>query len=100
GFVLARAATVVLDQFTHDKKASEQAKRPLLVADQLADAALGERDKLIELRAAEGLAFRGALHFDEVTRTGHDDVHVAAAGGVFAVVQIEHGRSLMDADRN
>ena len=47
-----------------------------LHAGQLLDARLGQAEQAVELAPGEGHAFGGALHFDEATGPGHDDVHV------------------------
>src|SRR5438034_1147516 len=82
----------------HQNTASAASKRPSLVRNQLADAGLGQREELVELRAGEGLALGSALHLDEVTGAGHDDVHVAAAGRVLRVVEVKHRRALVNAN--
>src|SRR6266536_4160873 len=58
------------------------AERTLLRRNQLADAALGERNEGVHLRPRERRSFRGPLHFDDAAAAGHDHVHVGIATGV------------------
>jgi hypothetical protein len=43
---------------------------------QLLDAALGQAQHRVQLPPRERHALGGALHLDESSRPGHDDVHV------------------------
>ena len=56
--------------------------------DQLPDALRRKLEQPVQLGAREGLAFGRALHLDETAGARHDNVHVAAARRVFAVVEI------------
>src|SRR5439155_2161322 len=73
-------------------------ERVFLQADELRDAALGEREKRVELLARERIALGGALHLDESALAGHHHVHVAAAGGVLGIVEVEERHALMHTD--
>src|SRR5690606_5349510 len=74
-------------------------QRLALRAYQLTYAAVGKIQQAVQGRAVEGLAFGRALDFHEVPAAGHDDVHVRAAGRVFFVVQVQHGRAVGQTDR-
>src|SRR5258708_36920010 len=56
-----------------------------------------EVQQLIELVAAERVAFRGALHFDERAAAVHHHVPVRLFVRVLGIVQIEHRRAAVDA---
>src|SRR5574340_723414 len=71
-----------------------------LFFDQLRDTVLCQFQQRIHLRTREGMTFRRALHFDKVAVAQHHHVHVGVAGGVFDIVEVEHGRAFIDADGN
>src|SRR5438309_5376559 len=73
-------------------------ERPSLKRDEPADAGGGQRQQLVEARAAEGRLLRGALDLDELAGARHDDVHVDGGAGVLDIVQVEHGHAADDAD--
>jgi len=75
-------------------------ERLLLSGNQLAYAALGERDETGQVGARKGSAFRGGLHFHEAAGSSHDDVHVGVAAGVLRIVEIEQKLTIDDADRD
>jgi hypothetical protein len=78
---LLRVATRIND--------SSAAKRRLLLAVQSLDARYREIQKLVELRAIEGVVLAGPLHFHEFPFRAHDDVHVDVGANVFVVIEIE-----------
>ena len=61
------------------------------------DARGREIQQLIELVAAERVAFGGALHLDEGAAAVHDHVHVGFGVRILGIVQIEHRRAAVDA---
>src|SRR5262245_1931994 len=71
-------------------------ERLTLERDETADALLGEREHLVEARAAERDLLGCPLHLDELAGARHHHVHVDLGRGVLGVVQIEHGLALHD----
>src|SRR3989338_2003130 len=68
--------------------------------DQLCDAGLCQLQQFIHFGACEGVAFRRALHLDEVTVAQHHYIHVGVTGRVFSVIQIKYRHAFVDADRD
>src|SRR5262249_47367635 len=69
-----------------------------LPREQLADAVGREVQQLVELMAAQGVAFGRALHFDEAAAVVHHDIHVGFGVRVLGVVEIEHRHARPDTD--
>ena len=72
----------------------------MLGGGELANAHGGEINEHAHLFASERFAFGRALDFDDAACAGHDDVHVGIAVRVFRVIEVEHRRTLVDADRD
>src|SRR5438093_53057 len=62
------------------------------------DAGRGEVEQLVQQLARERLALGCGLHLDETPVDGHDDVHVGLGARVLAVVEVEQGLPVDDAD--
>ena len=77
----------------HDADRLRRVRTSVCSSKQLGDAGRGEIQQLIELVAAERMAFGRALHFDEAAAIVHDDVHVGLGVGIFGVVEIQHRRA-------
>ena len=70
---------------------------PALERDELADAALGQAEELIEAVASERHLLGGTLYLHEGAGPGHDHVHVDLGRGVLRVVEVEGRLALHDA---
>jgi hypothetical protein len=68
--------------------------------DQLANAALGQRDERLHFGAREWRAFGRALQLDEAAAGRHHDVHVGIADEILGVVEVEHRHAGDDAHRH
>ena len=85
--------------FAHCGKANgSQPQRLLLYLHDFADAFVGERQHCLHFLVAEGVAFGGALDFNERAAIVHDDVHVGLGFAVFGIFQIEQRRAAVHAD--
>ena len=49
-----------------------------------------------QLVGCEWFCFSGALYFDEIAGSGHDDVHVDVGAGVFFVREVEYTLAVYD----
>ena len=67
---------------------------------QFANAFFSQLQHAVHLLAGEGHPLGSALHFHEMTGTGHDHVHVGVAGRVFGVVQVQQRGAVFQAHRN
>src|SRR5712692_5337494 len=65
------------------------ADRLLLDLEQPVDAVLAEVDEAVHLLPRERLALGRALHLDQLTLAGHDDVEVDLGAGVLLVAEVE-----------
>ena len=61
----------------------------MLVCRQLGNAFLRQRNQFAQFVQAERRTFRRALDFDDFARSGHNDVDIAVAAGVFGLIQIQ-----------
>ena len=85
--------------FAHCGKANgSQPQRLLLHLHDFADAFVCERQHCLHFLVAEGVAFGGALDFNERAAIVHDDVHVGLGFAVFGIFQIEQRRAAVHAD--
>src|SRR6266576_4727667 len=66
----------------------------------LADAARGQLEQLVERLTRERVSLGRRLHLDEAPVAGHHDVHVGVGARVLGVVEVEQRHALDDADRD
>src|SRR6476620_7532571 len=71
--------------------------RYLLQIDQLHHALLGERQQVEELLLGERNFLGCALHLDDPSIAGHDDIGVGVGLGVLGIVEVEHRRAVGNA---
>src|SRR5437870_2730574 len=75
-------------------------ERSLLAGNELANAALGERNESIHFASHQRRPLSRGLNFDEAAAPGHHDVHVGIAPGILGVVEIEQYPVSNDTHRN
>jgi len=71
----------------------------LLFVDVLAGV-FAEVEERVEHGAVKARVFAGALHFDEVLRILHHDVHVDVGGGIFDIAEVAKRVAIHDAYGN
>src|SRR6185436_1457778 len=69
-----------------------------LMADQLQDSLSSKSDQFHQRRIAKGIPLGGPLEFNELASIGHHDIEIHIGGGVFAVIEIEHGNPADDSN--
>src|SRR6266550_1516688 len=92
GQPIVGGTTIALRELTRD--------RLCLQRRDLADPGRREREQLVERLSLERVALGRRLHLDEAPVAGHHDVHVGVGARVLAVVEVEQGCALHDADRD
>src|SRR3954468_6936462 len=80
-----------------DTKKCRSHHRYLLQIDQLHHALLGERQQVEELLLGERSFLGRALHLDDPSIAGHDEIGVGVGFGVLGIVEVEHRRAVGNA---
>src|SRR5262249_42034417 len=73
-------------------------ERTPLQRDEALNTGAGQSQQRVEPGPAEWRLLRGALDLNDLSGTGHHDVHVDGRAGVLEIVEVEHGHAAGDAD--
>src|SRR6185312_552056 len=79
-------------------KRPRRAQRLLLLGGDGPDAVLAQFHKSVELLPREGRLLTASLHFDELARAGHHQVHIHFGIAILHVLEIEAFLAIYDAD--
>src|SRR5258705_8836797 len=74
--------------------------RQLLQVDQFHHALLREREQVEELLLGERNFLGRALHLDDPSGAGHDEIGIGVGLGILGIVEVEHRRAVGDAAGN